>query len=128
MLSQEILNAVDELMQDQMIKNIDICFRSYADLPEIRIQSKQDVLEQEVISLVNNSLCELKPKNSMLDFDHINCWGNSYNGETSEFEITLITSTTKEKSSAQDGANSEKLQSDFTINDMPVKEYLKREG
>jgi hypothetical protein len=52
-----------------------------------------------------------------------------YHGCIEESQIVVFVSLDeKEKDSAQDGATDEKLQSQFTINDLPVEEYLKREA
>jgi hypothetical protein len=133
MLKQQTLDSLDVISKNPMISTVSFMMRSYADLPEISIQSQDDAPEDEVISLIESHLGEIKQANIKMDFDHSNCWGNSYQGRTSEAEIVLITSTTKEALPAQESPR-ELLQNDYNITDSDLEEVwttediLRQEG
>ena len=128
MLKQQTLNALDAISKNPMISTFSFMMRSYSDLPEISIQSQHDAPEDEVVSLIERHLVKMKQANIKMDFDHCNCWGNSYQGLTDEAEIVLITSTTKEEALPAQESPKELLQPEYIREVWTLEEIMRREA
>lgn len=122
MVSQEILNAMDEISKSPMIRTVSLTLRDYA-CPAVQIQSINNSVKDDVISLVEKNLGKLS-HNFTLDFDHCNCWGNSYRGSRSDIDVSLITSDEKEEAPLPEGAAEEFIHHNFSTFDAVEEEKL----